>query len=420
MPSIRRKSESRNGISLRQEGDQNRQALLEITAPSVMLAIQGRRDALGEAAGLSSEKEEEAMIEPRPQHVLVVGLGTMGMSHARAYKAIDGFELVGLCTRNAAARHDLDQEFASVPRFERLGEALEAFKPDAVAICAYTEHHAPMALEALAAGAHVFCEKPLADTLEAAEAIVAAARAAGKALLVGYILRVHPSWTRFVEIGRTLGKPLVMRMNLNQQSSGSFWEVHKNLMRSTSPIVDCGVHYVDVMCQVTRAKPVAVHAVGARLTDEIAPSMVNYGHLHIAFDEGSVGWYEAGWGPMMSEIAFFVKDMIGPKGCVSIVAEEAADAAPNRPTITHTRRPTRCASITPRSTPTAPSRIPTRSSRPRTSPATRTYASASSACSSRRSAARSTSASIWTDAINSLRIVFAADESMRTGQVVKL
>ena len=49
-------------------------------------------------------------------------------------------------------------------------------------------------------------------------------------------------------------------------------------MRSTSPIVDCGVHYVDVMCQVTRAKPVAVHAVGARLTDKIAPTMVNYGH----------------------------------------------------------------------------------------------------------------------------------------------
>ena len=232
------------------------------------------------------------------QRVLVVGLGTMGTSHARAYQAIDGFELVGLCTRNAAGRRDLDRDFAGVPRYDDLGEALAALKPDAVAIAAYTEHHAPMALKALEAGAHVFCEKPLADTLAAAEAIVAAAKAAGKALLVGYILRVHPSWTRFVEIGRTLGKPLVMRMNLNQQSSGSFWEVHKNLMTSTSPIVDCGVHYVDVMCQVTRARPVAVHAVGARLTDEIAPTMVNYGHLHIVFDDGSVGWYEAGWGPV--------------------------------------------------------------------------------------------------------------------------
>src|ERR1700678_2138087 len=262
----------------------------------------------------------------KPQRVLVVGLGTMGMTHARAYQAIDGFELVGLCTRNAMARNDLDKTFLDVPRFDGLTEALAMLKPDAVSINTYTEHHAPMALEALAAGAHVFCEKPLADSLEAAERVVAAARKTNKALLVGYILRVHPSWTRFVEIGRTLGKPLVMRMNLNQQSSGSFWGVHKNLMRSTSPIVDCGVHYVDVMCRVTQAKPVAVHAVGARMTDQIASTMHNYGHLHVVFSDGLVGWYEAGWGPMMSETAYFVKDMIGPKGSVSIVAKEESGA----------------------------------------------------------------------------------------------
>jgi len=263
----------------------------------------------------------------KPQRVLVVGLGTMGMSHARAYQAIDGFELVGLCTRNASARADLDSEFPGVPRYDGLTEALSSLKPDAVSINTYTEHHAPMALEALAAGAHVFCEKPLAESLEDAEKMIAVARKAKRALLVGYILRVHPSWMRFVEIGRTLGKPLVMRMNLNQQSSGSFWQVHKKLMASTSPIVDCGVHYVDIMCQVTRAKPVAVHAIGARLSDEIAPNMVNYGHLHLTFDDGSVGWYEAAWGPMISETAFFVKDMIGPKGSVSIVSKEDTDAA---------------------------------------------------------------------------------------------
>src|SRR6202044_3867808 len=142
-----------------------------------------------------------------------------------------------------------------------------------------------------------------------------------------YILRVHPSWAKFVEIGKTLGKPLVMRMNLNQQSSGKQWDVHKRLMESISPIVDCGEHYVDVMCQVTGAKPLRVHAVGGRLTNEISERIYNYGPLHVTFDDGSVGWYEAGWGPMMSETAFFVKDMIGPKGCVSIVAKDESGAA---------------------------------------------------------------------------------------------
>ncbi len=148
-------------------------------------------------------------------------------------------------------------------------------------------------------------------------------RARNRKIVIGYILRVHPSWIKFVELGRTLGKPLVMRMNLNQQSSGAQWEVHKHLMQSISPIVDCGVHYVDVMCQVTGAKPTRVHAIGVRLSDEIKPDMYNYGQLQVTFDDGSVGWYEAGWGPMMSETAFFVKDMIGPKGSVSIAMEES-------------------------------------------------------------------------------------------------
>ncbi len=42
-------------------------------------------------------------------------------------------------------------------------------------------------------------------------------------------------------------------------------------MQTTSPIVDCGVHYVDVMCQITDARPVEVRGMGLRLTDEIAP-----------------------------------------------------------------------------------------------------------------------------------------------------
>jgi len=360
------------------------------------------------------------MSEIRPQRVVVVGLGTMGTSHARAFRAIDGFELAGLATRNSAGRRDLDEEFPGVPRFDGLTEALAALRPDAVAIATYTEHHAAMALEALAAGAHVFCEKPLADTLAAAEAVVAAARAANKALLVGYILRVHPAWTRFVEIGRGLGKPLVMRMNLNQQSSGSFWQVHKALMTSTSPIVDCGVHYVDVMCQVTRAKPVLVHAVGARLTGEIAPAMVNYGHLHIAFDDGSVGWYEAGWGPMMSETAFFVKDMIGPKGSVSIVAAEAAgDGVASSDHESHTRANAlriHHAALDADGRFAKPDTIETSED----DPGHQGLCEREQRLLLKAIRGEVDLADHWADAINSLRIVFAADESIRTGEVVRL
>src|SRR3712207_8595287 len=55
-----------------------------------------------------------------------------------------------------------------------------------------------------------------------------------RSLVVGYILRHHPSWTRFIELARTLGAPLVFRMNLNQQSSGAAWDAHKRLLQSRS------------------------------------------------------------------------------------------------------------------------------------------------------------------------------------------
>jgi predicted dehydrogenase len=76
----------------------------------------------------------------------------------------------------------------------------------------------------------------------------------------------------------------------------------------------------------TKARPIRVSGLRARLTDDLPAGRVNYGHLQVAFDDGSVGWYEAGWGPMMSETAFFVKDVVGPKGCVSIMARKAASA----------------------------------------------------------------------------------------------
>ena len=76
------------------------------------------------------------------------------------------------------------------------------------------------------------------------------------------------------------------------------------------------------MCQITDAKPTRVSGMGLRLSDEIAPDMYNYGQLQVWFDDGSIGWYEAGWGPMMSETAFFVKDVVSPNGSVSITDAE--------------------------------------------------------------------------------------------------
>ncbi len=251
--------------------------------------------------------------------ILVAGCGTMGASHARAYQKIDGYEIVGLVSRRPETREALNRALGGgLALFADYAQALAATRPEVVSINTYPDTHAAYAIQALRTGAHVFLEKPIAISEADARAVVDAAHSADRKLVVGYILRHHPAWIRFIELARALGKPLVMRMNLNQQSSGAAWQTQRSLLDSVSPLVDCGVHYVDVMCQMTGARPVRVSAIGARLAGDIAPGMYNYGQLQVVFEDGSVGWYEAGWGPMMSETAYFVKDVSGPLGCVSL------------------------------------------------------------------------------------------------------
>lgn len=351
--------------------------------------------------------------------VLVVGCGNMGASHAQAYQSIEGFEICGIVS-TGKSKEELNEKLGGgFPLFSDYAEALAATTPDAVCISTYPDTHEEFAMLALEKGCHVFIEKPLADTVAGAERVAAAAQKSGKKVVVGYILRHHPSWEKFVEIARDMGKPLVMRMNLNQQSHGHMWTVHRNLMKSLSPIVDCGVHYIDVMCQMTRSQPVQVTAIGVRMTDDIPESNYNYGQLQIKFADGSVGWYEAGWGPMMSETAFFVKDVIGPKGCVSIVAKEAGGTGKSDNVDAHTKTESlrvHYAELNDKDEFVHPDEWINLTDEP----------DHQELCNrEQRYFLKAIRENVdltdhVQDAVNSLRVAFACDESVRTGEVVKL
>lgn len=348
-----------------------------------------------------------------PIRVLVAGLGNMGRSHALAYHRNPGFKIAALVNRSGVA---LPDELAGYPVDRSFEEALRRETPDLVCVATYSDSHADYAVAAMEAGAHVFVEKPLATTVADAERVVAAARANGRKLVVGYILRHHPSWMELIKEARALGGPYVFRMNLNQQSSGPTWETHKQLMQTTSPIVDCGVHYVDVMCQITDARPVQVRGMGVRLSDEVEAPMYNYGHLQVLFEDGSVGWYEAGWGPMMSETAFFVKDIISPNGCVSIVMDEGARSDDID---THTKTATirlHKAARGPNGRFATPDELRTMAGEPgHQELCEREQAFVLKAVREDVDLSRH-----MEDAVQSLKVCLAADESVRTGRVVDL
>jgi predicted dehydrogenase len=294
----------------------------------------GQKQTFAKHQNLKFEMEQTR----RTLTVAVIGVGQMGISHALAYHHNPGFEIVALVNRSPI-KH-LPEELKIYKTLRDIQEAL-FLKPDVVSINTHTATHANYAVAAMEAGAHVFVEKPLAATVAEAEEVVNTARRTNRKLVIGYILRHHPSWVEFIRQARQLGPPFVVRMNLNQRSTGEAWNIHKRLLQDAkNPVVDCGVHYLDVMLQITDSKPVQVRGMGLALSDEIpAGDQVNYGHLQVLFADGSVGWYEAGWGPMMSETAYFVKDVISPKGSVSIVMDEmgVAGAGGSADVDSHTR-----------------------------------------------------------------------------------
>src|SRR5690606_14998257 len=97
--------------------------------------------------------------------------GNMGASHASAYHRLDGYEIVGLMSRNIKSSK-IPQELSGYDLFEDFDEALATAKPDAVSINSWPNSHADYAIRAMDAGCHVFMEKPIATTIEDAERVV--------------------------------------------------------------------------------------------------------------------------------------------------------------------------------------------------------------------------------------------------------
>ena len=144
------------------------------------------------------------MTESKNIRVLVVGCGNMGASHAKAYHSIPGFEICGLVS-TGASKEKLNQELGGGQTlYSDYYAALQETKPDAVCISTYPDTHEVYSVAALEAGCHVFLEKPIADSLAGAENVAKAVLKSGKKLVVGYILRHHPSWIKFIEITKNV------------------------------------------------------------------------------------------------------------------------------------------------------------------------------------------------------------------------
>lgn len=118
-----------------------------------------------------------------PLRVGVVGLG-MGMGHVEAYRHMPGVEVVALCDLDQAWLGEIGAQVGARLLFSDYREMFARPELDAVSVCLPTALHAPVTISALEHGKHALCEKPMALDASEARAMVAAAEAAGRVLMV--------------------------------------------------------------------------------------------------------------------------------------------------------------------------------------------------------------------------------------------
>jgi predicted dehydrogenase len=195
-------------------------------------------------------------VTPEPIPVGVVGVGHLGRHHARLYAGLPEARLV------AVADRDLDRARAVATEFgcEAVRDAADlAGRVTAASVATPTVHHREAAVTLLQAGADVLVEKPIAGSLEDADAILAAADAAGRLVMVGHTERFNPAITA---LARAVDAP-------------RFVEIHRLAgftARSTDVdvLLDLMIHDLDLLCWFDGSDVTSVDAVGvAALTDKV-------------------------------------------------------------------------------------------------------------------------------------------------------
>jgi len=225
--------------------------------------------------------------------IALVGTGEIGRVHAQAYSEADGVELCITAMIQPDAEKQLSEQYCArlYPSFEAV---LQDESVDAVDICLPNHLHREFSVKALEAGKHVLCEKPIALTLEDAEAMIAAAQKASRFLMIGHVVRFWPEVRKAKEaiaegrVGQLLAISARRMVSLLAGTRGDRGWRH-DPQRSGGAVIDMQIHDLDMFCWLFESQPVSVFAQGLRSPD----GALNHVFTHLNFPGGGQAFVEA-------------------------------------------------------------------------------------------------------------------------------
>jgi predicted dehydrogenase len=199
----------------------------------------------------------------KPVRTAILGTGFMGRVHLEAVRRVESVEAAAIAGRNVEAARQLGAGFSISAIATDYREILRDPEIDAVHICTPNAQHFPMAKDAIEAGKHVLCEKPLATSVEEGEELVSLAAKKGVRNCVCHNLRYYPmvqQMRRMREAG-DLGEILVVQGTYSQDwllyDTDWNWRVETKAGGPSRCMADIGSHWFDM----------AEHVTGLRVTN---------------------------------------------------------------------------------------------------------------------------------------------------------
>ena len=175
----------------------------------------------------------------------IIGCGGMGRRHTTSLKAIGGAEVLACADLRGEAAREFAETHGIPHPFDDYRRLLDLKGLDGVFVCTPTFTHREVVEAAAAAGKEIFCEKPIALTVEDAQAMVEACARGGVQLMIGFVRRYDNSWGKVREVLQSdaIGRPVVWRQCNAGSCPASPWYMDKE--KGAGPLMDGAVHTYD-------------------------------------------------------------------------------------------------------------------------------------------------------------------------------
>ena len=192
--------------------------------------------------------------------VAVVGLGNAGYTlHLPALSGIPAARVVGGHDVDPERRARAEKRFR-VPVFENFEDMLGRAAPDVVIVGTPPDSHAEYVLRSLAAGAHVICEKPFVSSLEEADRVIDAARAAGRRVALNHEFREMPIFRALRDAAARPGREVVFAQVWQLMDLPPWKEPGWRAQMLQRTLYEAGVHLVDFLMALFGERPASISA----------------------------------------------------------------------------------------------------------------------------------------------------------------